>query len=181
VAAAEGRLPALRFECRAGTAAAGVRKAATAKKAAEAKAVADAKAAAEEARKRAAAEKAAAEKAAALLATAREGLLKKKGKSFPYNSSTRRFVLTDEYLERFDPKSGQSKGKLVFAAGASFVLREVKPANGFTVACGGEEHLLQAASAAERAEWVADFRRRGWTGLCCGTRRFSLYLQCATG
>jgi hypothetical protein len=143
VAVAEGRLPALRFECRAA-----------------------------EARKRAAAEKVAAERAAvaaaaavgklaALLAAAREGLLKKKGKSFPYSSSVRRFVLTDEYLERFDPKSGQSKGKLVFAAGCS-VREEAKPANSFTVACGGEEHLLQAASAAERAEWVADVKRRFW-------------------
>ena len=37
---------------------------------------------------------------------------------------------------------------------------EAKPAHGFTVACGGEEHLLQAASAAERAEWVKDIRWR---------------------
>ena len=86
--------------------------------------------------------------------------MSRKGHSFPYNSSTRRFVLTDEYLERFHPKSGQSKGKLLFAAGCS-VREEAKPANSFAVACGGGvQHLLQAASAAERTEWVADIRWR---------------------
>ena len=91
---------------------------------------------------------------------AREGLLKRKAQTFPYRLLESRFVLTDECLERFDPKSGQSKGKLLFAAGGCSVREEAKPANSFTVACGGEEHLLLAASAAERAEWVADIRWR---------------------
>jgi hypothetical protein len=74
-------------------------------------------------------------------------------------------VLTDTSLEHFDPKSGQSKGKLLFAAGGfaaegCSVREEAEPAHSFTVACGGEEHLLLAASAAERAEWVADIRWR---------------------
>jgi hypothetical protein len=90
----------------------------------------------------------------------REGVLNKKGKSFPYNSSARRFVLTDECLERFDPKTNQSKGKLLFTADRRhcFVRKEAKPAHSFTVVCGEEEHLLQAASVIEREEWVTDIR-----------------------
>jgi hypothetical protein len=148
VAAAEGRLPALQFVCTAGAAyeRAMAEKAAYERRAAEATAEGRAQKA-----------------AAALLAAAKQGLLNRKGTVFPYNWSVRRYVLTDEYLERFDPKSGQSKGKLLFAAGCS-VCTAVKPANSFIVRCGGKEDLLQAASAAECAEWVEEFMRRGCTG-----------------
>jgi hypothetical protein len=90
----------------------------------------------------------------------REGLLKRKGDSFPYNWSIRKFALTDSKLERFENKrGGASKGSSVFVAGACSV-READEANVFILVCGGKETKLKAASAGERAEWVADIRQR---------------------
>jgi hypothetical protein len=86
-------------------------------------------------------------------------LLSRKGTIFPYNWSDRRFVLTDRGLERFDPKSGASKGCIVFAS-AMCSVRNADEENAFIVVCGDQEMKLKAASGADRAVWVADIKRR---------------------
>jgi hypothetical protein len=101
-----------------------------------------------------AAEKIAVAAAAAATRPNLEGNLKRKGDSVPFNWSLRRFVLTDEKLERFDPKTGASGGSLALSVGSS-VREQPKPPNSFTVTSGGKAWLLQATSAAERAEWMA--------------------------
>ena len=89
------------------------------------------------------------------------GLLRRKGHSFPYNWSGRRFVLTDAKLERFDPKTGASKGSIVFGSQAACSVRSAAEANVFIVVCSaGQETRLKADSAADRAAWVADINRR---------------------
>jgi hypothetical protein len=98
----------------------------------------------------------------------RTGPLKRKGNTFPWNTSERMFVLTHEKLERFD-KKGVSKGSIVFASAACSVhshsdnntcsMGVPKQDNSFTVMCNGTEHLLLAVSAVEQAEWVTDIQR----------------------
>jgi hypothetical protein len=150
VTAAEGRMTALRFVCMAGAA---YDKALADKAAAEKRRVD----ATEEGRAR----KVAAEKEAALKATAREGLLQRKGTTVPWNWTTRRFVLTDEYLERFDPKTGESKGRLVFGKAGRVLVNYEKGDTRFAITHGGGERMLLAAtSAAERESWVKDLCRR---------------------
>jgi hypothetical protein len=90
---------------------------------------------------------------------ARMGELRMRAKSFPYSWSSCEFVLTDEYLERFDPKekgrAQRAKGAIMLADGP-LAGPLGKPEFAFTVG----DTTLQAASEAERAEWVSDINRR---------------------
>jgi hypothetical protein len=87
--------------------------------------------------------------------TVGEGLLMRKGDSWPYNWSARLFKLSPGKLERFETKAGGAfKGTLLFSPGACSV-RAAAAVNVFIVVCDGKETKLKAASVAERAEWIA--------------------------
>jgi hypothetical protein len=93
------------------------------------------------------------------MSSCKKGTLRRKGAIIPFNWSGRDYVLTDNGLERFHPKTGASKGIILFASGACSV-RNSNDENGFIVVCGQTETRLKAASAADRADWVADIQRR---------------------
>jgi hypothetical protein len=94
-----------------------------------------------------------------LLTGVKKGRLLRKGDIFPWNWSERWFELTDGQLTRFEKNGGTAKGYLAFSAGDCSV-RETADARTFIIACGGTEWKLKAASAVERAEWVADIQHR---------------------
>ena len=89
----------------------------------------------------------------------RQGLLRRKGMSFPCNWTVRLFKLKGTELQRYDPKTGQHKGTIQLGRSVSC---EYVNLTQFTV--GAElldaHELHSELHPGSRSQWVADIRRR---------------------
>jgi hypothetical protein len=90
----------------------------------------------------------------------REGLLRRKGTSFPFNWTVRRFVLKGTELERYDPKTGQHKGTIWLGRSVSCVYAGAGVGAGTEFTVGAERLDASTLHSGTTSQWVADIQRR---------------------